>query len=142
VPFVIEAFGQRWMAPIARHAMARATTNEARAEIALLASYLRQPGSARVFARTVRGVIRWRGQTRNLFDRIAEINALPPMRLFWGARDNILPISQGTAISAQLENCDLIRANCGHFVHWEEPEVFVGALRAFLYAPSAHRRSG
>jgi len=133
VPFLIETFGQRWMAPIAAFAVARATTCDARAEIALLSSYLRQPGSARAFSRTVRDVIRWRGQTRNLFDRIEEIDELPPMRLFWGARDTILPISQGAAIAGLLENCELMRfENGGHFVHWEEPEAVASALRAFL----------
>ena len=145
VPFVIEAFGQRWMGPIAGFAMARATTSDAGAEIALLTSYLRQPGSARAFSRTVRDVIRWRGQTRNLLDRIAEVAQLPPIRVFWGARDTILPISHGTATAALLENCELIRFdNCGHFVHWEEPDGFSAALQAFLderNAPSAHLRS-
>jgi pimeloyl-ACP methyl ester carboxylesterase len=137
-PFLIEAFGQRWMGPIAGFAMARATTSDARAEIALLASYLRQPGSARAFSRTVRDVINWRGQTRNLFDRIEEIAELPPMRLFWGARDTILPISQGTAIAALLEGCDLIRfENSGHFVQWEQPEALASALQTFLDAPNA-----
>ena len=143
VPFLIEAFGQRWMGPIAGFAMARATSADARAEIALLTSYLRQPGSARAFSRTVRDVIRWRGQTRNLFDRISEIAELPPMRLFWGARDTILPISQGTATAALLENCELIRfENCGHFVQWEDPEGFASALQAFLdgNAPPVHLR--
>jgi hypothetical protein len=133
VPFLIEAFGQPWMGPIARFAMARATKDDAATELALLTTYLRQPGSARAFSRTVRDVIRWRGQTRNLFERIADIEELPPMRLFWGARDTILPISQGTAIAARLENCELIRfADRGHFLHWEEPEGVAGALRNFL----------
>ena len=138
VPYLIEAFGQPWMAPIAGFAMARATTSDARAEIALLASYLRQPGSARAFSRTVRDVIRWQGQTRNIFDRIAEVAELPPMRLFWGASDDILPISQGTAIAALLENCELIRfENRGHFVQWEDPEGFASALRDFLDSRNA-----
>src|SRR5439155_7054283 len=97
-------------------AMAQATTSDARAEIDLLASYLRQPGSARAFSRTVRDVIGWRGQTRNIFDRIAEVSETSPVRLFWGARDTILPISYGTAITASLENCELSRfEDCGHF---------------------------
>jgi len=138
IPFVIEAFGQHFMAPIAGFAMSRATTSDARAEIALLASYLRQPGSARAFSRTVRDVIRWRGQTRYLFDRIEEVDELPPMRLFWGTRDTILPISQGIAIAALLENCELIRfQDRGHFVQWEEPEGFASALQAFLDLPNA-----
>jgi pimeloyl-ACP methyl ester carboxylesterase len=138
VPFLVEAFGQRWMAPIAGFVMARATTSDAAAEIALLASYLRKPGSARAFSRTVRDVIRWRGQTRNLFDRIEDIAELPPMRLFWGARDTILPISQGEEIARVLEGCELIRfEKQGHFVHWEDPEAFTHALREFLDAPHA-----
>jgi pimeloyl-ACP methyl ester carboxylesterase len=145
VPFLIEAFGQRWMGPIAGFAMAQATTSDARAEIALLASYLAQPGSARAFSRTVRDVIGWRGQKRNIFDRITEVDELPPLRLFWGVHDTILPISHGTAISALLENCELIRfENCGHFVHWEEPEGLSSALRFFLDSPDAspaHARS-
>jgi pimeloyl-ACP methyl ester carboxylesterase len=137
-PYLIEAFGQRWMAPIARFAMKRATTSDAREEIALLASSLREPGSARAFSRTVRDVIRWRGQTRNLFDGIGEVAELPPMRLFWGARDIILPISQGAAIANRLENCELIRfENSGHFLHWEEPAAFARALQAFLDAEHA-----
>ena len=116
----------------------RATTSDARAEIALLASYLRQPGSARAFSRTVRDVIRWQGQTRNIFDRIAEVAELPPMRLFWGASDDILPISQGIAIAALLENCELTRfENRGHFVQWEDPEGFASALRDFLDSRNA-----
>jgi len=138
IPFVIEAFGQHFMAPIAGFAMSRATTSDARAEIALLASYLRQSGSARAFSRTVRDVIRWRGQTRNLFDRIEDVDELPPMRLFWGRRDTVLPISQGIAVAALLENCELIRfEGRGHFVQWEEPEGFARALQAFLDLPNA-----
>jgi pimeloyl-ACP methyl ester carboxylesterase len=137
VPFVLEKFGQRGMAPIARLAMARATTSAAPAEVAHLASFLRQPGSARAFSRTVRDVIRWRGQTRNLFDGVADIAGLPPVRLFWGARDRILPISQGVGLAALLGNCKLVRfERSGHFVHWEQPQALAYALRAFFDAKS------
>jgi pimeloyl-ACP methyl ester carboxylesterase len=135
LPFVVEKFGQRWMGRIAEYVLARATTSDDAVEIAQIASYLRSPGSARAFSRTVRDVIRWRGQTRNLFDRVDDVAELPPMRLFWGARDTILPISHGTAIARMLENCELIRfENRGHFVHWEDPDGFARALRAFLDA--------
>ena len=57
----------------------------------------------------------------------------------------IVPISHGTAIAALLENCELIRfEECGHFIHWEEPEGLASALRFFLdspNAPPAHPRS-
>jgi pimeloyl-ACP methyl ester carboxylesterase len=136
MPFLVERFGQRLMSPVARVAMARATTSDARAEMSHLASFLRAPGSARAFSRTVRDVIRWRGQTRNLFDRVADIAELPPLRLFWGARDRILPISHGAGVAALLGNCKLVRfARSGHFVHWEQPEALAYALRAFFDEP-------
>lgn len=132
---LVEKFGQRFIAPIARLAMRRATSSDAAAEISLLASRLRRAGTARAFSRTVRDVIRWRGQTRHLFDRIGEVSDLPPLRLFWGARDSILPVSQGVAIAERLENCELVRFEaCGHFVQWEEPEALATALRSFLDA--------
>ena len=133
VPFLVEGFGQRFMSPVARLAMTRATTSDARAEMRHLASFLRVPGSARAFSRTVRDVISWRGQTRNLFDGVAEIAGLPPLRLFWGARDTILPISHGAGVAALLGNCKLVRfGRSGHFVHWEQPEALAYALRAFF----------
>ena len=133
--FLVERFGQRFIAPIARLAMRRATSSDAAAEISLLASRLRRAGTARAFSRTVRDVIRWRGQTRNLFDRIGEVVDLPPLRLFWGARDSILPISQGVAVAERLESCELVRfEECGHFVQWEEPEALAEALRSFFDA--------
>lgn len=144
VPLLVERFGQPCMGRIAGFFMARATTVDAETEIALLASYLRRPGSARAFSRTVRDVIGLRGQTRNIFDRIDDIAELPPMRLFWGTRDTIVPISQATEIGRLLENCELVRfENHGHFVHWEDPEGFAHALRAFLDAsdvPAARLR--
>ena len=144
VPLLVERFGQRCMGQIAGFFMARATTIDAETEIALLASYLRRPGSARAFSRTVRDVIGLRGQTRNIFDRIDDIAELPPMRLFWGTRDTIVPMSQAAEIVRLLENCELVRfEEHGHFVHWEDPEGFAHALRAFLDAsdvPAARLR--
>ncbi|GAC1341853.1 MAG: alpha/beta fold hydrolase [Myxococcales bacterium] len=138
VPYVIESFGQPWMAPVARFAMARASTAQAREEIDLLSSYLRKPGSARAFSRTVRDVIRWSGQRRHILDRIEEVAELPPMRLFWGARDAVLPVSQGASTAALLENCALVRfERCGHFVQWEDPAAFARALEEFLADPQA-----
>jgi len=123
VPLLVERFGQPCMGRIAGFFMARATT---------------------AFSRTVRDVIGLRGQTRNIFDRIDDIAELPPMRLFWGTRDTIVPISQATEIGRLLENCELVRfENHGHFVHWEDPEGFARALRDFLDAsdvPAARLR--
>jgi hypothetical protein len=95
---------------VAGFAMARATNRDAKAEIDLLASYLRQPGSARAFSRTVRDVIRWRGQTRTLFDRIADVAELPPMRLFWG--ESATRAEGVRSFSKRTGRCSLVGRRC------------------------------
>ena len=136
MPLLVERFGQPTMGRIARFVMTRATTADAEAEIAQLASYLRRPGSARAFARTVRDVISLRGQRRNIFDRLDDIAELPPMRLFWGTRDAIVPMSHAGEIMRVLANCALVRfEGHGHFVHWEDPAGLARELREFLDAP-------
>ena len=135
VPLLVERFGQPAMGRIAGFFLARATTVDAKAEIALLAGYLRRPGSARAFSRAVRDVIGWRGQRRNIFDRLDDIAELPPMRLFWGTRDTIVPMSQAAEIVRLLESCELVRfEDHGHFVHWEDPVRFARELTDFLDA--------
>jgi pimeloyl-ACP methyl ester carboxylesterase len=97
-------------------------------------------GTARAFARTVRDVIDWRGQTRHFLDRAREVRALPPMALFWGANDRIIPIRQGEALCSVLENCTLERfPGAGHFLHWERPQALADSLLAYLNAPGLPR---
>ena len=54
-------------------------------------------GSARAFARTARDVINWRGQTRLFLQRAHEIRALPPIAVYWGDRDELVPFDDGAA---------------------------------------------
>jgi hypothetical protein len=77
-------------------------------------------GTARAFARSVRDVIDWRGQTRHVLDGGSDF-ALPPVALFWGARDTVLPIAHAIATSSFLGGAPLTR--------------FVSALECFLNAP-------
>ena len=102
-------------------------------------------GTARAFARTVRDVINWRGQTRHFLDRAWEVESLPPIALFWGENDRIIPIRHGEALCSVLENCTLERfRDAGHFLHWERPrELSDSLLRFFDVAslPPARLRS-
>jgi pimeloyl-ACP methyl ester carboxylesterase len=136
LPFVVDRCGQPWMGTVIRllvHLNGRSLSSDQRAHL-LRASAL--PGSARAFARTVRDVIGWRGQTRAFLGRAREIQTLPAMALFWGEQDRIIPIRQGEALCASLENCTLQRfAGAGHFLHWEQPGVLAEALLRFLEAP-------
>jgi pimeloyl-ACP methyl ester carboxylesterase len=137
LPCVVERCGQPWMGAVTR----LLTTVNGRslpvAERRRLRRVNASPGSARAFARTVRDVIRWRGQTRAFRDRAMEVQSLPAIALFWGDDDRVIPIHQGEALCAALENCTLERfSGAGHFLHWERPHVLAASLLGYLDAPA------
>ena len=78
---------------------------------------------------------------------------LPPIALFWGEDDPLIPVSHGVRAAATLEGIKLTRfPSVGHFPHRQMPSRFVEALLAFLdaghaetprilVAPGARRRS-
>ena len=137
LPFFTERCGQPWMGAVTRLLLSlngHALSAEDRAQLLHVNT---SPGTARAFARTVRDVIGWRGQTRQFLERAAEAQALPAIRLFWGEQDRIIPIQQGEALTAVLENCTLRRfPGAGHFLHWEQPRALGDALLEYLAAPN------
>jgi pimeloyl-ACP methyl ester carboxylesterase len=107
-------------------------------DIAELSALNAERGSARAFARTVRDVIDWRGQRRTFFQRAHEVTQFPPVAVFWGDRDAIIPIAHAKAFAASLEGVIFKHFDgCGHYLHQERPEAFVTAVRDFLDDPSA-----
>jgi pimeloyl-ACP methyl ester carboxylesterase len=95
-------------------------------------------GTARAFARSVRDVIDLRGQHRHVLDGGSALTALPPVGLFWGERDSVIPIAHATETVSLLGGARLTRfAGCGHFPHRQEPASFVDALEGFLNTPIA-----
>jgi pimeloyl-ACP methyl ester carboxylesterase len=145
IPFVVERFGQPFMAHGTRLALNSVGGAYDDDEIARLSSMNATAGTARAFARSVRDVIDWRGQHRHVLDGASRLAALPPVALFWGERDRVIPIAHATETASLLGGALLTRfAGCGHFPHRQEPERFVGALEAFLnapVAPTAHLRA-
>jgi pimeloyl-ACP methyl ester carboxylesterase len=97
------------------------------------------PGTARAMARTVRGVIDIGGQHRHFLDRAREVKRLPPIALYWGERDPILPVAQAYYASSITGARLTTFPGCGHFPQLEEPEGFAGALAAFLDESEARR---
>jgi len=91
-----------------------------------------RPGTARAFARTVRDVMNWRGQTRHVLQRVHHIERLPPIGLFWGEQDRVIPIQHGRALCEALENCTLWSLPGGHFLHWQAPRPLARAILTFL----------
>jgi len=136
LPRVVELFGQPFMAFGTRRALGGASAMS-KQDIAELSALNAQPGSARAFARTVCDVIDWRGQRRIFSQHAHEISQLPPVAVFWGDRDVIIPIAHATAFTAAVEGAVFKRFDgCGHYLHQEQPEAFVSAVRDFLDDPS------
>lgn len=136
IPLAVELLGQPFMGPFTRIAL-RATgdvlTDE---DVARLCVINAQRGSARAFGRTVRHVIDWRGQRLSFFDHAHEISILPPIAIFWGDRDRIIPFSHAEALAEFVEGARITRfKGCGHYLHHEKPDAFVEALRAVLDSP-------
>ena len=135
VPVVVESFGQPFMGFGTRLAL-RARDGFTKQDIEELAAMNAEPGSARAFARTVRDIIDWRGQRRAFFERAHELADLPPIAVFWGDHDKVIPIAHGKAFVEALDGVVFVPfEGCGHYLHRERPEAFARALRGVLDAP-------
>ncbi len=137
VPRVVELFGQRFMAFGTRVALRGNRAGFSKQDIAELSAMNATPGSARAFARTVRDVIDWRGQRRTFFQRAHEVAELPPIAVFWGDRDAIIPAVHGRDFAESVEGVVLRHfEGCGHYLHNEQPSEFSRAVREFLDDPA------
>jgi pimeloyl-ACP methyl ester carboxylesterase len=140
LPFVVEWGGQPWMGTVTR-LMTYLNGRWLSADDRRWLHHVNiSPGTARAFARTVRDVIDWRGQTRYFLQRAREIEALPAVRLFWGENDRIIPVRHGEGLCSILENCSLERfPGTGHFLHWEQSLALAESLLRYFDAPSVPR---
>lgn len=135
-PFFVERFGQPFMQFGTTRALNAAGAAFSDEEIAILARYNARPGTARAFSRSVRDVINGWGQHRHFLDRAREVPALPPIALFWGEDDPLIPFAHGLEAASLLEGATLTRfPRAGHFPHRQAPARFAEALAAFLDAP-------
>jgi len=137
LPYVVERLGQPFMGPCTRLTLHGLRDVIPEGYIEELSRMNAQRGSARAFARTVRDIIDWRGQRKTFYQRAYELAGLPPMALLWGNRDTIIPTAHATALTTFVEGVRLILfEGCGHYLHHEQPESFVRAVRDFLDDPS------
>lgn len=132
-PFAVEHLGQPFMELATRMALRSEGTAFSDEDIRKRSSMNAQRGSARAFARTVRDIIDWRGQTRTFFERAHEVKRLPPMAVYWGDRDAIIPLRHGQSFVESVQGVELTAfPGCGHHLHGEQPQAFASAVRSFF----------
>jgi len=144
LPIVVERFGQAFMGPGTAVALRWLTGLRAALDPRDLLQRARMnaiPGTARALARTMRDVIDLGGQVRHFLDRAHEIEDLPPIALYWGEADNVIPVRHGHATSRLLGGAPLtVFPRVGHFPHVERPVDMAHALSDFLDGPAASPR--
>jgi len=105
-------------------------------EIKRFLSWTMIPGSARSFQRTVEGVINLFGQYMQTFQRICEVQDIPPIFVFWGTDDPIIPTSHGKDALKRFEGITLtLYERCNHYPHLEVPDQFAADLVKLLTDP-------
>lgn len=137
-PHFVEHYGQPFMAFGTRRALGHARDAGGQRDVAALSAMNAERGTARAFSRTVRDVINFRGQTRHFLQRAREVKTFPPIAVFWGESDTLIPIEHGRHFVERV-NGAVFRSfpGCGHYLHQERPAEFAAGLRDFLDAPHA-----
>ncbi len=93
----------------------------------------RIPGTDRAFQRSVEGVIDFSGQHVRTTDRVQEVASLPPIAMFWGENDPIIPIKHGRDAFKGSTGVTLTTyPESGHFPHLDVPLDFARDLSTFL----------
>lgn len=134
-PHFVEHYGQPFMAFGTRRALGHARDQSTRQDVKALSAMNAKRGTARAFSRTVRDVIDFRGQTRNFLQRARDVTMFPPIAVFWGERDTLIPVEHGRRFVGHVRGAQFKSfAECGHYVHQERPAAFLSAVRAFLDA--------
>lgn len=143
LPFVVERMGQPFMATgtfIALQAAIRGVYSTR--ELVRLSLANARLGTARAFARTVRDVIDLEGQRRGFYEHAHALRRVPPIGLFWGEKDPVIPIAHAVDAARLIDGATMTCfARCGHYPHRERPAELVDALEKFLAADAPHRRS-
>lgn len=136
LPHVVERIGQPFMRAGTRLAIGLMTSWRDPSDLLHRARMNAIPGSARALARTMRDVVDLGGQVRNFSQRAHEIVDLPPIAIYWGDSDPVIPASHGRVTAQLLRGSRLeIFERCGHFPHEERALEMAHALGEFLDLP-------
>jgi len=106
-------------------------------EIERFVAWTRIPGSERAFQRSVEGVINLLGQHVQTIHRASEVTDMPPVAMFWGTQDPIVPTRHGRNAAKYSDGITLtLYDECGHFPHLDFPDRFAADLVEFLRDPA------
>jgi pimeloyl-ACP methyl ester carboxylesterase len=134
LPLFAPLLESRLFGPIARFSMEWMYHSKVRrVDIASLARWCNAPNSGMAFRRTVAACIGLNGQSMQTWHHIHRIESLPPLALFWGGRDTIIPIHHGRETIRRIQHATIVEyPDCGHCPHIERPHRFSEDLMAFL----------
>jgi pimeloyl-ACP methyl ester carboxylesterase len=134
----VERFGQPWMAQGTRLTMRTIGSAFDRDDLEWLSRVNATPGTARSLSRTVRDVIALGGQKRALAQHVNEVERLPPIAIFWGAKDNVIPHAHADETLALLDGVHVVRfPESAHYPHRDAADAFARELARFFDAPIA-----
>jgi len=95
--------------------------------------YASLPGSNRSFVRTLQTGVNLLGSTH--LDEMAALarRVEAPALVLWGRQDRVFPPRNAARAAALLPDArSLLIDACGHYPHWEQPDIFVAAVEEFL----------
>jgi len=125
----------RLMPPLMR-LIPRAFGNVEPDEVDRIARANRMPGTVQAFQTSLEAVVGLWGQKVQSADRIDEVETLPPLALFWGRWDPMIPVRHGRRVLKRLEGATLeVFPGCGHLPQLEDPASLARALLEFLTDP-------
>jgi len=106
-----------------------------------LAEMNARPGTARVLARTLRHAVDMKGQREHLLDHVFRMGELPPIAVYWGDKDPVIPASHAEGVHDYLEGATVRRfPNVGHYPHREAVPEILSELLRFLDQPQRKPR--
>lgn len=106
-----------------------------------LAEVNARPGTARALSRTLRCVVDLKGQREHLMDHVHRIKELPPISVYWGERDPVIPVRHAEDMDRYLHGVKVRRfAKVGHYPHREATAELVPDLLRFLDEPQPRPR--
>jgi pimeloyl-ACP methyl ester carboxylesterase len=95
----------------------------------------RQPDAQRIFLRTLRGFVAFRGFKPDALAAAQKVlgDVQCPVLLIWGRDDKFLPFRHSATVQAGLRNVQFIAYDkCGHLPQIEHPNRFNADISAFL----------